>query len=83
MNKSQKLMLLKFSAYGFLKNPRFFEPFLLVFFTVEKGLNYRQFGTLIAVREIAVYLLEIPTGIIADATARRRVSSLSSTSRLM
>jgi len=83
LNRPQKLMLLKFSAYGFLKNLRFFEPFLLLFFTVEKGLNYTQFGTLIAVREIAVYLLEIPTGIIADVTGRRRAMVLAFTSYLL
>jgi len=83
LNQSQKAMLFKFSAYGFLKNLRFFEPFLLLFFTVEKGLSYTQFGALVAVREIAVYVLEIPTGIIADVTGRRRTMVLAFTSYLM
>jgi MFS family permease len=65
-------MLFKFSAYGFLKNLRFFEPLFLLFFTVAKGLSYTQFGILIGIREVFVYVLEIPTGIVADVTGRRR-----------
>jgi len=76
LNKSQKLMLLKFSAYGFLKNLRFFEPVLLLFFTLDKGLSYTQFGLLVGIREVCVWLLEIPTGIIADVTGRRRAMML-------
>lgn len=72
LNRPQRLQLLKFSAYGFLKNLQFFEPFILLFFTVSKGLSYTEFGALIAVREISVLILEIPTGIIADVTGRRR-----------
>jgi MFS family permease len=76
-------MLFRFCAYGFLKNLRFFEPFLLLFFTVEKGLSYTQFGALVAVREVAVYVLEIPTGIIADVTGRRRAMVLAFGSYLL
>ena len=68
----QKKMLFRFSAYGFLKNLRFFEPLILLYFTVSKGLSYTQFGILIGVREVFIYLLEIPTGIVADVTGRRR-----------
>ncbi len=72
LDRRQKIMLLKFSAYGFLKNLRFFEPLILLYFTVAKGLSYTQFGVLIGVREVSIYLLEIPTGIVADMTGRRR-----------
>ncbi len=72
LNREQKVMLFRFSAYGFLKNLRFFEPLILLFFTIAKGLSYTQFGILVAVREVCVYLLEIPTGIVADVTGRRR-----------
>ncbi len=72
LNRHQKVMLLQFCAYGFLKNLQFFGPFLLLFFTVSKGLSYTQFGLLVAIREVTVYLLEIPTGIVADVTGRRR-----------
>lgn len=61
----------KFCAYGFLKNLRFFEPFLLLFF-LEKGISYWQIGTLYAVREIAINLFEIPSGFLADTFGRRR-----------
>jgi len=68
----QRVMLFKFSAYGFLKNLQFFEPLFLLFFTVAKGLSYTQFGILIGIREICVYAMEVPTGIVADVTGRRR-----------
>ena len=64
------LQLFKFSAYGFLKNLRFFEPFLLLFF-LEQGLSFFEIGILISIREIAAGILEIPTGIIADSYGRR------------
>jgi len=65
------LQYYKFCTYGFLKNLRFFEPFLILFF-VEKGLTYFQIGTLYAVREVSTNILEVPTGIIADSFGRRR-----------
>lgn len=61
----------KFCMYGFLKNLRFFDPFLILFF-LEKGMNYFQIGTLYAVREITRNILEIPAGIMADVLGRRR-----------
>lgn len=64
------LQYYKFSFYGFFKNLRFFEPFLILFF-LDKGLSYLQIGTLYAIREIAVNVLEIPTGVLADAIGRR------------
>ncbi len=67
----KKLMLFRFSSYGFLKNLRFFEPFLYLFF-LANGLDYFQIGILISIRETSTLLLETPTGIIADLTGRRR-----------
>jgi len=61
----------KFRAYGFLKNLRFFDPFLILFFR-EMGLTFLEIGALFSIREIATNVLEIPTGIIADAYGRRR-----------
>jgi len=61
----------KFSAYGFLKNLKLFEPFL-VLFLLDKGLSFTLIGTLYAYREIMSSLLEVPTGVIADAIGRRR-----------
>jgi len=65
------LQYYKFCAYGFFKNLRFFEPFLLLFF-LDKGLSFLQIGTLIAIREITINIFEIPTGILADSLGRRR-----------
>ncbi|MBA7519550.1 hypothetical protein ES705_11629 [subsurface metagenome] len=61
----------KFCLYGFLKNQRFFEPFILLIFLHEKGLNYTQIGTLYSIRFILRTLFEIPSGIAADAMGRR------------
>lgn len=65
------LQYVKFSAYGFLKNLKLFEPFL-VLFLLEKGMNFTLIGTLYAYREIMTNILEVPTGVIADALGRRR-----------
>lgn len=61
----------KFRLYGFLKNLRFFEPFLILFFR-EAGLSFLQIGALFSIREIATGVLEIPTGMLADAFGRRK-----------
>ena len=61
----------KFCAYGFFKNLRFFEPFLYLFF-LARGLNFFQIGLLISIREITVYILEVPTGVVADIVGKRR-----------
>jgi MFS family permease len=66
----------KFCLYGFLKNLRFYEPFLMLFF-LEKGLDYLQIGTLYAVREVCINLVEIPSGVVADSLGRRRSMAVS------
>ncbi len=65
------LQYYKFGLYGFLKNIRLFEPFLILFF-IDAGLSYLQIGILYSFREIARNILEIPAGVYADATGRRR-----------
>jgi len=72
----------KFRAYGFLKNLRFFDPFLILFFR-EMGLSFLEIGALFSIREIATNVLEIPTGIIADAYGRRRSMLASFSSYLL
>jgi MFS family permease len=67
----RNLQYAKFSAYGFLKNLRFFEPFMILFL-LGQGLSFLQVGTLYAVREIAVNVMEIPSGAVADGLGRRR-----------
>lgn len=69
-------MLFRFSLYGFLKNQRYFEPFLLLVF-LEKGMSYFAIGSLIAFREVCINLLGIPTGAIADTCGRRLAMILS------
>ena len=71
-------MLFRFSLYGFLKNQRYFEPFLVLVF-LEKGLSFFQIGLLIAFREVAVNVFEIPSGAIADVWGRRKSMILSFT----
>lgn len=64
-------MIFRFSLYGFLKNQRYFEPFLVLVF-LEKGLSFFQIGLLIGFREICINLMEIPSGAAADLYGRRR-----------
>lgn len=63
-------MMRRFALYGFLKNQRYFEPFLLLVF-LDKGLSYLQIGTLMSVREATVIFTEIPSGALADVYGRR------------
>ena len=64
-------MLFRFSLYGFLKNQRYYDPFLILAFR-EKGLSFFQIGILIGFREICTNLFEIPSGALADLYGRRR-----------
>jgi len=61
----------KFCAYGFLKNLRFFDAFLILFL-IDKGMSYTQIGILYASREIITNLFEIPSGLIADTYGRKK-----------
>ncbi len=63
-------MLFRFCLYGFLKNQRYFEPFLMLVL-LERDLSFTMIGSLIAVQAVTVNLLEIPSGAIADAMGRR------------
>ena len=69
-------MIFRFSLYGFLKNQRYFEPFLILAF-IQMGLSFLEIGLLIAFRELCVTVLEIPSGSIADLYGRRRALLLS------
>ena len=62
----------KFCLYGFFKNLRFFDVFLVLFF-LENGLSFFEIGMLYAIREITINIFEIPTGIISDSFGRRRI----------
>lgn len=72
MQKIEKnIQYYKFGLYGFLKNLRFYEAFLILFF-LEKGVDYLKIGILYSVREITIMLFEIPGGLVADALGRKR-----------
>jgi MFS family permease len=76
---SKDIQYYKFCLYGFLKNQRFFDPFLMLFF-LEKNLLYVQIGVLYSIKMITRAILEIPTGVIADALGRRGTMIFSYTS---
>lgn len=69
-------MIRRFSLYGFLKNQRYFEPFIILFF-LQQGLSFTQIGFLVAFRELSINLMEIPSGAVADLFGRRRCMILS------
>jgi len=70
-------MIRRFSLYGFLKNQRYFEPFIILFFRVQLGLSWPQIGFLIGFKALCIILMEIPSGAIADLFGRRRSMILS------
>ena len=61
----------KFCAYGFLKNLRFFEPYLIVYL-LGHDINLFQIGILVAIREVIINIFEIPSGFIADYFGRKK-----------
>lgn len=61
---------LKFCLYGFLKNLRFYDAFLLLFL-LENQLSFSQIGILYASKEIVTNVFEIPSGILADKYGRK------------
>jgi len=72
--KKDKLIV-KFSLYGFLKNLKFFEPFLVIYL-LDSGLSLFQIGILYSIREIVTYLLEVPSGIFADHYGKKTELSI-------
>jgi len=68
--KKHQLQITKFSLYGLLKNLRFFEPFLIIFF-LQQSLNLFYIGILFSIREIIIYIFEIPSGVIADRYGKK------------
>jgi len=64
-------MFYRFALYGFLKNLKFYEPFIILYF-LSTGLSYAMIGMLVSVRMVSTTLLELPTGIYADSFGRRK-----------
>ncbi len=70
MDFKKDLQYRKFCCYGFLKNLKFFEPFFILYL-LEIDVSFFQIGILFSIRAIAVNIMEIPTGVIADTIGRR------------
>lgn len=68
--QEHKKQIFKFGLYGLLKDLRFFEPYMIVYFLLS-GLNLFYIGILISIREIIVYIFEIPSGVIADRYGKK------------
>lgn len=68
--KQHKKQITKFGFYGLLKNLRFFEPYMLIYF-LASGINLFYIGILFSIREIIVYIFEIPSGVIADRYGKK------------
>jgi MFS family permease len=66
----KNLQYWKFSSYGFLKNLRFFDAFIILFLN-QIGISYTQIGILYAIREIISFIMEVPSGIISDRFGRK------------
>ncbi len=67
-------LMWKFRLYGFFKNLRFFEPYLIVMLLIYLGdsdFPLLTIGTLFLVQEVFTYLFEIPSGILADKFGRK------------
>lgn len=65
-----KKQIRKFSLYGFLKNLKFFEPYLIVYFALS-GLSLFEIGLLYSIREIMIYIFEVPSGVLADRYGKK------------
>ena len=68
---NKDLQYYRFCAFGFLKNLKFFEPFLILILNYE-GLSFTKIAGLYAIREIARNILEIPAGVFADSFGRKK-----------
>ena len=65
------LQYFKFCAYGFLKNLRFFEIFIMVFLLDKLDQSFSKVGVLYSTLLVTRAVLEIPSGIIADSFGRK------------
>lgn len=65
-------MIVRFCLYSILKNLRFADPFLAIYF-LELGLSYAEIGSILGCQRLVTAVLEIPSGVGADRWGRRRV----------
>ena len=68
---TKNLQYYKFCLYGFFKNLRLFDAFLILYL-LENDLTFVQIGLLYSIREIALAITEIPSGVIADTLGRKK-----------
>lgn len=73
----QRRMLFRFSLYGFLKNQRYFETFLILAY-LGKGLSFFQIGLLAGFTGFCTNVFEVPSGAVADLYGRRKSMIFSS-----
>ncbi|NPD88576.1 MAG: MFS transporter [Asgard group archaeon] len=69
-------LMWKFRFYGFFKNLRFFEPYLIVMLYVYLSEFNTEFilfkiGLIFLVQEVFTYVFEIPSGILADRFGKK------------
>ena len=69
-------MMWKFRLYGFFKNLRFFEPYLIIMlYSYLEGSNSEfilfKIGLIFLVQEVFTYVFEVPSGIIADRFGKK------------
>ncbi len=69
-NFHRDIQFRRFCAYGFLKNLRFFDIFFLLFL-YENDQSYMAIGSLYAIREGIIYIMEVPSGLLADNFGRK------------
>lgn len=69
-NYAEKKQIYKFGLYGLLKNLKFFEPYLWIYFLLS-GLSLFEIGILYSIREVIIYVFEIPSGVIADRFGKK------------
>ena len=60
----------KFKFYGFFKNLKFFEPYLIIIL-FSWGFNLYEIGILIAIQEIVTFIFEVPSGMLADTRGKK------------
>jgi MFS family permease len=70
------IQVLKFCFYGFFKNLKFFEPYLLLYL-LGIGYNLIEIGFLFSIREGVKFVFEIPSGMIADYIGKKKELLLS------
>ena len=68
-------MLRRFCLYGFVKNQKYFEPFL--YLALLDKLSFAGVGMLIGFRELCIIVMEVPSGAVADVLGRRRAMIVS------